>query len=87
MKKQILKMEKEIDQLKIENKEKEDALIELSQFYYVRKFIIYSNFNEKLYNSGRKHYLIIEINKIFYFITYSQKKQLIISFFIIIFIN
>ena len=28
-------MEKEIEQLKIENKEKEDALIELSQFYYV----------------------------------------------------
>ena len=44
MKKQILKMEKEIDQLKIENKEKEDALIELSQFYYVRKFIIYCTF-------------------------------------------
>ena len=35
MKEQILKMEKEIEQLKIENKEKEDALIELSQFYYV----------------------------------------------------
>jgi hypothetical protein len=29
-------MEKEIDQLKTENKEKDDALIELSQFYYVR---------------------------------------------------
>jgi hypothetical protein len=28
-------MEKEIEQLKLENKEKEDALIELSQFYYV----------------------------------------------------
>lgn len=37
MKEQIIKMEKEIEQLKIENKEKEDALIELSQFYYVRK--------------------------------------------------
>ncbi len=37
MKEQILIMEKEIEQLKIENKEKEDALIELSQFYYVRK--------------------------------------------------
>lgn len=36
MKEQIIKMEKEIEQLKIENKEKEDALIELSQFYYVR---------------------------------------------------
>ena len=33
-------MEKEIEQLKIENKEKEDALIELSQFYYVRNIII-----------------------------------------------
>ena len=30
-------MEKEIEKLKIENKEKEDAIIELSQFYYVRK--------------------------------------------------
>ena len=28
-------MEKEIEQLKTENKEKDDALIELSQFYYV----------------------------------------------------
>lgn len=35
MKEQILKMEKEIEELKIENKEKEDALIELSQFYNV----------------------------------------------------
>jgi hypothetical protein len=41
MKEQILKMEKEIEQLKIENKEKEDALIELSQFYYVSKYFIY----------------------------------------------
>ena len=40
MKEQILIMEKEIEQLKIENKEKEDALIELSQFYYVRNIII-----------------------------------------------
>ena len=40
MKEQILIMEKEIEQLKIENQEKEDALIELSQFYYVRKIII-----------------------------------------------
>ena len=30
-------MEKEIEQLKIENKEKDDALIELSQFYDVSK--------------------------------------------------
>ena len=35
MKEQILKLEKEIEQLKLDNKEKEDALIELSQFYYV----------------------------------------------------
>ena len=40
MKEQILIMEKEIEQLKIENKEKKEALIELSQFYYVRKIII-----------------------------------------------
>ena len=33
-------MEKEIEKLKIENKEKEDAIIELSQFYYVRKIIL-----------------------------------------------
>ena len=32
-------MEKEIEQLKIENKEKDDALIELSQFYDVSKNI------------------------------------------------
>ncbi len=38
MKEQIIKMEKEIEQLKLENKEKEDALIELSQFYYVSIF-------------------------------------------------
>ena len=30
-------MEKAIEQLKIENKEKDDALIELSQFYDVSK--------------------------------------------------
>ena len=35
MKEQIIKMEKEIEQLKLENKEKEDAIIDLSQFYYV----------------------------------------------------
>ena len=36
-------MEKEIEKLKIENKEKEDAIIELSQFYYVKniKLILY----------------------------------------------
>ena len=53
MKKQILKMEKEIDQLKIENKEKEDALIELSQFYYVRKFIIYCTFFQYYKNKNQ----------------------------------
>ena len=35
MKEQIIKMEEEIEQLKLENKEKEDAILELSQFYYV----------------------------------------------------
>ena len=35
MKEQIVKMQKEIEQLKIESKEKDDAIIELSQFYYV----------------------------------------------------
>ena len=35
MKSQIIKMEEEIEQLKLENKEKEDAIFELSQFYYV----------------------------------------------------
>ena len=35
MKEQIIKMEEEIEQLKIENKEKEDDIVELSQFYYV----------------------------------------------------
>ena len=35
MKEQIVKLQKEIEQLKIESKEKDDAIIELSQFYYV----------------------------------------------------
>ena len=35
MKDQIIKLQKEIEQLKIESKEKDDAIIELSQFYYV----------------------------------------------------
>ena len=35
MKDQIVKLQKEIEQLKIESKEKDDAIIELSQFYYV----------------------------------------------------
>jgi hypothetical protein len=36
MKEQIIELEKEIEQLKLDNKEKEEAIIELSQFYYVR---------------------------------------------------
>ena len=35
LKDQIVKLQKEIEQLKIESKEKDDAIIELSQFYYV----------------------------------------------------
>ena len=38
---QSQKQEKEIEQLKLENKEKEDALIELSQFYYVSNIFNY----------------------------------------------
>ena len=42
MKEQIVKLQKEIEQLKIESKEKDDAIIELSQFYYVSFiYIIY----------------------------------------------
>ena len=37
---QIIKMQKEIEQLKIESKEKDDAILELSQFYYVSYIII-----------------------------------------------
>ena len=40
MKEQIIKLQKEIDQLKIESKEKDDAILELSQFYYVSYNII-----------------------------------------------
>ena len=40
MKEQIIKMQKEIEQLKIESKEKDDAILELSQFYYVSYIII-----------------------------------------------
>ena len=36
MSEQIKKMEKEITELKLENKEKEEALLELGQFYDVR---------------------------------------------------
>ena len=42
MKEKIIKMEKEIEKLKQENKDKEDAIIELSQFYYVS---LLNNFN------------------------------------------
>ena len=41
MKEQIVKMQKEIEQLKIESKEKDDAILELSQFYYVSYVIIF----------------------------------------------
>ena len=41
MKEQIVKMQKEIEQLKIESKEKDDAILELSQFYYVSYAIIF----------------------------------------------
>ena len=41
MKETMINMEKEIEQLREENKEKEEALIELSQFYYVSIY----NFN------------------------------------------
>ena len=43
MKEQIVKMQKEIEQLKIESKEKDDAILELSQFYYVSYIIIFFN--------------------------------------------
>ena len=39
MKETMINMEKEIEQLREENKEKEEALIELSQFYYVSIYI------------------------------------------------
>ena len=41
MKDQIVKLQKEIEQLKIENKEKDDAIIELSQFYYVSYIFLF----------------------------------------------
>ena len=43
MKEQIVKMQKEIEHLKIESKEKDDAILELSQFYYVSYIIIFFN--------------------------------------------
>jgi len=33
-------MQKEIEQLKLESKDKDDAILELSQFYYVSYIII-----------------------------------------------
>ena len=41
MKQEIIKLQKEIEQLKIENKEKDDAIIELSQFYYVSYIFLF----------------------------------------------
>ena len=40
MKAQIIKLQKEIEQLKIESKEKDEAILELSQFYYVSYIFI-----------------------------------------------
>ena len=40
MKEQIINLQKEIEHLKLESKEKDDAILELSQFYYVSYFII-----------------------------------------------
>jgi hypothetical protein len=40
MKEQIIAMQKEIEQLKLESKDKDDAILELSQFYYVSYIII-----------------------------------------------
>ena len=40
MKEQIIAMQKEIEQLKLESKDKDDAILELSQFYYVSHIII-----------------------------------------------
>ena len=49
MKEEIIKLQKEIEQLKIENKEKDEAIIELSQFYYVSYFfnLIYLQYYQK----------------------------------------
>ena len=40
MKEQIIAMQKEIEQVKLESKDKDDAILELSQFYYVSYIII-----------------------------------------------
>ena len=57
MKEQIVKMQKEIEQLKIESKEKDDAILELSQFYYVSYVIIF------FYSIIRSKILIVNLSK------------------------
>ncbi len=56
MKEQIVKMQKEIEQLKIESKEKDDAILELSQFYYVSYIIIF------FYSIIRSKILIVNLS-------------------------
>lgn len=56
MKEQIVKMQKEIEQLKIESKEKDDAILELSQFYYVSYNIIF------FYSIIRSKILIVNLS-------------------------
>jgi len=56
MKEQIVKMQKEIDQLKIESKEKDDAILELSQFYYVSYVYIF------FYSIIRSKILIVNLS-------------------------
>ena len=56
MKEQIVKMQKEIEQLKIESKEKDDAILELSQFYYVSYIIIF------FYSIIRSKMLIVNLS-------------------------
>ena len=57
MKEQIIKLEIEIEQLKSDNKEKDEAIIELSQFYYVRnnnfiKYFIIQYYKNKSQNGS-----------------------------------
>ena len=56
MKEQIVKMQKEIEQLKNESKEKDDAILELSQFYYVSYIIIF------FYSIIRSKILIVNLS-------------------------
>ena len=56
MKDQIVKLQKEIEQLKIESKEKDDAILELSQFYYVSYIIIF------FYSIIRSKILIVNLS-------------------------